>query len=147
PDVGGVTLKFAANQFQWTGGAMELSVGDVTNQGTINLSGSQETQIFADGTLDNFGTIIQTGSGNFGLHSDDIIPTTLKIEPSGQYLIASDAGINNLAFHNAIVNAGLIRKTGGSGTSTIQVNGPLSNTGTIEADSGTLFVDANSITQ
>ncbi len=147
PGVGGVTLNFPGSLFQWTGGAMELSVGDVTNLGTINLSGSSQTQIYADGTLDNYGTMIQTGSGDFGLHSDNITPTTLKIEPGGEYLLESDAGINNLFNTNRIINAGTIRKTAGTGTSTVGVNGLLDNTGTIEADSGTLILAAASIVQ
>ncbi len=145
PGLGGVMLNFSGSLFQWTGGSMELSVGDVTNLGTINLSGSNETQIYADGTLDNFGTIIQTGTGNFGLHSDNISPTTLKIEPGAAYLIESDAGINNSGLgDNVIDNVGTIRKTAGTGTSTLSVptQGFFSNTGTIEADSGTLDLAA-----
>ncbi|HVX13045.1 MAG TPA: DUF4214 domain-containing protein [Pirellulales bacterium] len=147
PADGGATLNFPGKMFQWTGGAMELSVGDVTNQGTINLSGSNETQIYADGTLDDFGTIIQTGTGDFGLHSDNISPTTLKIEAGGQYLMESDAGINNLFFTNLIENAGTIAKKAGTGTSTIEVNGQLINTGTIEAESGTLDLEPSSFAQ
>ncbi|HVA50299.1 MAG TPA: DUF4214 domain-containing protein [Pirellulales bacterium] len=144
---GGATLNFPGGMFQWTGGGMELSVGDVTNRGTINLSGSNDTQIFADGTLDNYGSIIQTGSGDFNLHSDSITPTTLKIEPSGQYQMESDAGINNFYGTNLIDNAGTIAKKAGTGTSTIGVNGQIINTGTIEADSGTLDLEPSSFAQ
>jgi hypothetical protein len=129
---------------------MPLSVGDVTNLGTINLSGANQTQIKFDGTLDNFGTIIQTGGGNFGLRSDNVSPTTLKVEAGGQYLLESDAGISNTgAGENVIFNAGIIRKTAGTGTSTILVpaQGYLNNTGTIEADSGTLYLNASTINQ
>ena len=75
--IGGATFDFPGSMFQWTGGAINGGSGDLTNRGTINLSGPNEKQIFADGTLDNFGTIIQTGTGNFGLHSDNQSPTTL----------------------------------------------------------------------
>ncbi len=147
---GGVTLNFPGSMFQWTGGAIEASVGDVTNQGTINLGGSNDKQIYADGTLKNYGTIIQTGSGNFDLHSDNVSPTTLDNEAGGVYLFESDSGINNAGLgDNVIINAGTIRKTAGTGTSTLYVpsQGYISSTGTIEADSGTLFLDANSISQ
>jgi RHS repeat-associated protein/uncharacterized repeat protein (TIGR01451 family) len=149
PARGGAFLNFPGSMFQWTGGSMELSVGDVTNlaTGTINLSGPNQTQIYADGTLDDSGTIIQTGTGDFGLHSDNVTPTTLKIEAGGSYLMESDAGINNLYNNNVIDNAGTIKKTRGTGTSTIAVNGPLSNTGTIEADSGTLSLAPTSFGQ
>ena len=37
PAVGGITLNFPGNMFQWTGGAMFASLGNVINQGTLNL--------------------------------------------------------------------------------------------------------------
>ena len=70
--VGGLTLNFPEGLFQWTGGQMELTGGDATNLGTVNLSGSNQTQIYADGTLYDYGTIIQSGTGDFGLHSDNL---------------------------------------------------------------------------
>ena len=145
--VGGLSLNFGGNLFQWTGGGLEASGGNITNLGTINLSGSNETQLYADGALDDYGTIIQTGTGDFGLHSDNVLPSTLMIEPGGLYLIESNAGVNNLYNSNVIDNAGTIKKTGGTGTSTLGVDGPLINTGTIEVDSGTLSLDPTSFSQ
>jgi RHS repeat-associated protein len=147
PGLGGVTLNFHGSMFQWTAGPMELSVGNVINQGTINLSGASEAQIYADGTLDNYGTVIQSGTGDFGLHSDNVAPTTLKIESGAQWLIESDAGIANLHGSNVIDNAGTIRKTAGIGTSIVQVQGAFNNSGTIEADSGTLGLQFTSSDQ
>jgi RHS repeat-associated protein len=150
PGLGGVTLNFTGSMFQWTGGSVEASVGNVTNLGTINLSGGNQKEIYADGTLDNFGTMIQTGGGNFGLHSDNISPTTLIIEPGASYVLESDAGINNTGLgDNVVFNRGTIRKTMGSGTSTLFIpsQGYLNNSGTIEADTGTVFVDAVTISQ
>ena len=69
------------------------------------------------------------------------------IEAGGSYLLESDAGINDLYYTNAIDNAGTIRKTGGTGTSTLAVVGQLINTGTIEADSGTLLLSPTSFSQ
>jgi RHS repeat-associated protein len=150
PAAGGATLDFTGNMFQWTGGAMELSVGNVTNSGTINLSGSNSTQIYADGTLFDYGSIIQTGSGSFNLHSDNVSPTTLTIEPGGQYLLESNAGIGNSGLgENVINNLGTIRKTSGTGTSQLVIpsQGSINNSGTIEADSGTLYLNATKIQQ
>ena len=57
-------------------------------------------------------------------------PTILKIEPGGSYLIESDSGVDNpYGGETEIDNAGTIEKTAGTGTSTILVNGTLSNTG------------------
>ena len=66
-------------------------------------------------------------------------------DAGASYLIESDSGIDN-AFggETAVVNSGTIRKTAGTGTSTLTINGPLTNTGTIEADSGTLDLDRDS---
>ena len=58
-------------------------------------------------------------------------------------MIESDSGVDNPSGgETEIDNAGTIEKTAGIGTSTILVNGTLSNTGTIEADSGTLNLAA-----
>ncbi len=134
--------------FQWTGGILDGALGDATNLGTINLAGSND-KVFADyGTLDNYGTIVQTGTGNLGLASDGAFYTTLKIEPGASYLIESDSGINLYdGGITTIENAGTIRKTAGSGTSQLAIAGPITNTGTIEADSGTLSLHAAAISQ
>ena len=148
--IGGATLNFPGSMFQWTGGVIDGAGGVLTNQGTMNLAGPNEKQIYADGTLDDFGTIIQTGTGNFGLHSDNQAPTTLEIEPGALYLIESDAGVDNQGLgDNVIDNLGTIRKTAGTGTSTLYVpqQGSLNNVGTIEADSGTLYLEASTIDQ
>ncbi len=141
--VGGATFNFPGSFFQWTGGAINGAGGTLTNKGTINLAGSNEKVLYNDGTLDNFGLIIQTGTGNLGLHSDNQAPTILENEPGGSYLIESDSGVNNPSGgETEIDNSGLIQKTAGTGTTTILVNGRLSNTGTIEADSGNISLSA-----
>jgi len=121
----------------------------LTNLGTINLVGSGEKEFVNDGTLDNFGTIVQTGTGDFGLHGDGTVFTTLKIEAGGSYLIESDAGMDipTFTFGTQIINAGAIEKTGGAGSSVLTVEGPIENTGTIEADSGTLYLEPLSLSQ
>jgi hypothetical protein len=148
PVVGGVTLNFPGNLFQWSDGVIAAALGDVINQGTMNLVGADDKVLKDDGTLDDQGTIVQTGSGNLGLHSDSAAPTTLKIEAGGTYQIESDSGIDN-AFggSTAVVNAGTIIKTGGTGTSTLTIAGPLANTGTIQAESGTLDLEPTSFAQ
>ena len=148
PALGGVTLDFPANMFQWVGGNMFANQGDVTNRGTINLAGSNDKGFVEDATLDNFGTMIQTGAGNLGLHSDNVSPTIFKIEPGASYILESDSGIDNeFGGEVAVDNEGTISKMGGSGTSSLTINGPLDNSGVIEAETGTLFLNANSIAQ
>ena len=141
PGQGGVTFNFPAGMFQWTNGNINTALGDVTNKGVMTIAGPNTHLFFDDGTLDDFGTIIQTGSGSLELHSDNVFPTTLKIEPGASYLIEADSGITAAAA-TAIDNDGIIKKTTGSGTSIIQADGTLTNTGTIEADSGTISLSA-----
>ncbi len=149
PTAGGVTPSFPGSMFQWTGGGMELSVGDVTNRGTINLSGPNEKEIYGDGTLFDYGSIVQTGTGNFTLHGDGVTLTTLSIEAGGSYLFESDAGIDIPEFtdETQIINDGTIEKTAGAGTTTLTVDGPLTNTGTIQVDSGTLNLEPLSMSE
>ncbi|MCY2987649.1 MAG: hypothetical protein NTY19_07265, partial [Planctomycetota bacterium] len=146
--IGGLTLNFPGTMLQWTGGFISGAQGNLTNLGTLNLVGSLD-KLFTDyGTLDNYGTILQTGTGNLGLASSGAFYTTLKIEAGASYLLASDSGIDLYdGGKTTIENAGTIRKTAGSGTSDLFIAGAITNTGTIESDSGTLFLDAQSISQ
>jgi RHS repeat-associated protein len=147
--LGGVTFDFAGDLFQWTGGTISTLSGDVTNLGTMNLVGSNGWTLLGSGMMDDFGTIIQSGSGDFGLHNGDPnLSLTLKIEPHAFYTIASDGRfVPQGKPLSALVNAGTIQKTGGTGTSSLIVNGPIDNTGVIEADSGTLDLEPTSLTQ
>ena len=142
--IGGATFDFPGDMFQWTGGFISGSDGGtLTNEGVINLAGSSGKTLSNDATLDNFGTIYQSGSGNLSLHGDDQAPSVLKIEAGASYLIESDSGVDNYyGGETEIDNAGTIEKTAGTGTSTILVNGTLNNIGTIESDSGTLSLSA-----
>ncbi len=146
PTGAGLTLNFSGTMFQWTGGVFFASLGNVTNLGTINLAGSNDKAL-TDGTLYNEGTIIQTGSGNLDLQTKQVSFTTLENDAGASYLIESDSGIDSLDDLLAVVNAGTIRKTAGSGTSTLTIDGLLTNTGTIEADSGTLDLEPASFAQ
>ena len=145
--IGGMTLDFSGGTFQWTSGVIDGGLGTLTNLGTINLPGIYDKYFFNDGTLDNFGTILQTGSGSFDLGTDNIFNVTLDNETSGLWLIESNGGLNPYEDGlgdtglPTIINAGTIRKTASYGTSDLDLDGPLTNTGTIETDSGTLWLN------
>ena len=79
--LGGLTLNFPESMFQWTGGVIDSSAGDVTNLGNF-LAGDNDKYFWDDGTLDNFGTIVQSGSGNLNLHSDSVTATTSRLSGS-----------------------------------------------------------------
>ena len=140
----GLTLDFSGTMFQWTGGYLKSTTAEVTNLGTINISGSNNAYINTDGIFDDYGTMIQTGTGNLVLDNSDSTPT-LTIESTGSYLIDADSGLTNSNTNAAcyLNNAGTINKTGGSGDSPLEVRGQINNTGTIEASSGELDIDPN----
>jgi protocatechuate 3,4-dioxygenase beta subunit len=147
--VGGLTFDFPGAMFQWNGFSfLTGTFGDATNLGTMNLS-SNDDMVFTDyGTLYNYGTIVQSGAGNFGLASEGAYYTTLDNEQGGTYLIKSNSGIDLWdGGITSVVNAGTIIKTAGTGTSQLHIAGPLTNTGTIETQSGGLYLDANSMSQ
>ncbi len=140
----GATFNFPGSMLQWTAGGIEdISGGDLTNLGTITFAGTAAKFFGKGSTLENKGTIIQTGTGDLELsNSNPDFPTTLQNDAGALYEIEGDSSIVTNGQMVAIDNAGIIKKTGGSGTSTIAVNDGLSNTGTIEADSGTLALSA-----
>ena len=142
---GGLTLDFAGSIFQWTSGQLDLGNGNLTNLGTMTITAPVD--FYNDGILDNYGTIIQTGSGNLQLGTDGMYPSTLMNEAGAYYLLEGDGGLTEISDsgsapgQTSLDNAGIIRKTAGTGTSNFTVLGSITNTGTIEADSGTISLD------
>ena len=146
---GGLTLNFTGNMFQWSSGQMDAGLGDLTNLGTMNITGDTEKDFYNDGVLDNFGTIIQTGAGNLQLGTDGTFPATLKNVVGANYFLEGDSGLSEISDSGSapgqisLFNAGLVRKSVGTGTSSINVLGSITNTGVIEADSGTISLAAS----
>ncbi len=62
------------------------------------------------------------------------------LEGSGGLTEISDSG--SAPGQTSLSNDGIIRKTAGTGTSDLSVLGSITNTGTIEADSGTISLSA-----
>jgi len=129
----GATFNFAGNLFQWNGGTI-VAGQPFTNAGTMTLAGPDTKQI--SGTMfHNAGTMIQTGTGN-------LQPSFMTNDASGTYDIRSDAAILGGQFENF----GTFKKSAGTGTSSMSVNGSPDNTyfdilgGTVEVDSGTLML-------
>ncbi|MBA6152057.1 HYR domain-containing protein [Gelidibacter maritimus] len=108
--------------------------GTLTNASKINLAGSGSRYITGTiTTLVNSGTITMPSGGYLYLYHD----TTLDNQASGVIDIQSDAQIySNGNGALSINNAGLFKKSLGNGTS--NVHPPITNSGVIEANSGTL---------
>ncbi len=129
---GGATFDFAPGVFTWTTGVVDARLGSLTNSGAVALAGT-DTKYFGGTTLDNTGTISQTG-GSLQLY----VPTYSfnyggVLVNSGSYAIADDGGITG---DQTIENSGTLLKTGGSGTSTIDA--AIENTGVFGTTSGSI---------
>ena len=128
------TLAFTDNVFQWTGGNMGgYQQGAVfTNTGVVNLSGDGTKE--TDATFTNLGRVIQSGAGTFnvGYYNSGGSFTNAA---GATYDLQSDAAIGQSSY--PFTNAGLFKKSSGTGTSTMTVS-YRNQGGTVEVDSGTL---------
>lgn len=124
----GPTLNFPAGLFQWTGG---LFFGGrsptLANAGIMNLSGGAKSMYSLAFT--NSGTMRITG-GDLGTDR-----CTLTNAASGLIDVQSDLTISA---NGAVTNAGTWRKSGGSGTATMDFQVGFTNSGRVEVQSGRL---------
>jgi uncharacterized repeat protein (TIGR03803 family) len=133
---GGATFDMAGNLFQWTGGTIDVTSGTFTNAGTINDAGGGNVVLTGAGTLINQQQFLETSTGNVVLTKG----TTLENAQGAIYLIESNGGITESG-GGALVNAGTLVKSKGTGTSTI-ASSTLSNTGAVDVTHGTLDITA-----
>jgi fibronectin-binding autotransporter adhesin len=132
--VSGIGPLTVTETFNWTGGNREgpgLTV--VPPAAVLNLSGSG-TKGFFFHTLENSGTINWDGAGTWSGHSSPVLSNLV----GGVINILGDAAMTRFNNPAIIHNAGLIRKNGGTGTQMLNV--ALSNTGTLEVNSGRLEI-------
>jgi hypothetical protein len=127
----GATFNFTPGLFQWQGGILTVdSDASLTNAGAMTLSNTDELNLNGGGPVTNDGAIIQSGAGGLFLSATNHVTITAN----GVWDIRSNAGIRGGSA--AFANAGLLKKSAGSGSSALSV--PVSNTGTVEVDLGTL---------
>jgi hypothetical protein len=115
----------------WLGGAMS-GVGSTTSFGTFTLSGSVSKDLNGR-ALTNAGTATWTGSGSLTLRNGAVL------DNQGTFLIQNDTPISGGGFldtQGTLANEGTLRKQSGVGTTAISAF--FSNSGTVEAQSGTL---------
>jgi hypothetical protein len=150
PAMHGATLDFPSGLFQLigSGGSAPQIDGNVpgglallTNVGFVTFDTTAGgIDLGAAGgpvTFYNRGTITQTGPGGVQLGQGNIVN-----EPGGLYDIQSDGPVTTNApgSNAALTNMGSVRKSSGTGTSTI---GTLSNQGIVAVESGTLGIAAD----
>src|SRR5664279_5292197 len=129
----GGTLPVSVNgPFSWSSGAIN-NTGGVTLNGTSSLSGVGNFTLVLAGLLVNAGPLTWGGSGqNLYVSSG-----TLTNLATGTITITADVSAVN-GGGSGIGNAGVMRKTGGTGTTTLGV--PFVNTGDVQVQSGMLSV-------
>ncbi len=119
----------AGSQVTWSGGTL---AGAVTSAGTLAISGSVE---YLGGTLTNTGTIDVTGSSDVYAYANN---ATINNQVGAVFDFQSDGTVfNYYGYVNPTFNnAGTLEMTASSGTATLAFS--LSNTGTVQVESGTL---------
>jgi hypothetical protein len=118
--------------FTWSSGTMRGSGKSVANGG-MAISGSSVKDLFTR-TVENAGTATWTGTGNIRTGSGGVFNnlTNAVFDIQNNQQFANDFGSGNLTFNNA----GTLRKSAGTGTSTFGV--VVNNTGTVDVQTGTL---------
>ncbi len=132
-DPAGATFNFpASTPLHWSAG--QVSGGTMTNQGFMVIDSG--TVAVSNTTLVNDGTITHTTANNIQLNSG----AQLQITSTGYYDFQSDGSIQYAAGGpSTTINSGLIRKSVGSGTSSIVISGTyVSNGGLIDVQTGTI---------
>src|ERR1019366_5694261 len=132
----GGTLPVPVNgPFNWSSGVLANS-GGVTLNGASSLTGAGGNSMQLDGLLINAGALTWGGSGNNLFFSNG----TLTNLATGTITITADVSTSNGGGANLFGNAGLLRKTGGAGTTAMVSGIPFVNTGDVQVQSGTLNV-------
>ncbi len=135
-----LTFNFPAGLLQWTGGS--FFANSLTNTGTITLAGAADKGF--GNTINNSGSILQTGTGNLVASGYAIFNN----QANGVYDFRSDSQFYGVVTLN---NSGILSKSAGNGVSEIGTPDPVSgnsyfsfnnNDGTIDVQSGTINVAA-----
>ncbi len=119
----------AGAAINWSGGTI---AGTLNNPGQLTINTTAAYAHLA-GTLNNTGTIIWTGGTHLVLYFDG---GTLNNQSGGTVNSQVDDTFYLNSGSPQINNAGTFEKTAGTGTTSVTV--PFSNSGTVQAQSGTL---------
>src|SRR5581483_9037763 len=122
--------------FNWTGGSLTGDGIFVTANGAFNISGTSGKSLQAP--LTNAGALTWTGTGSWGVANNNAtLHGAVWNLAGGVFNIGSDANLNCACYGNEFINnAGTLEKTAGTGTTYISVL--VTNTGSVQALSGTL---------
>jgi hypothetical protein len=127
-------LNFSPGLLYWSG----VISGTVTNLGALTLNSGVVV-----GTLNNAGVTVHQGTNPLALGSTYGVATTLNNLAGGLYEFTGDGGIGGFCTvcpPRSFNNWGVLRKSGGAGTSLIRWDVPFQNGGAVEALSGRLAI-------
>jgi hypothetical protein len=114
----------------WVAGTMSGS-GSTIVRPAATLTFANPNAVFLSGrTLENDGTILWAGANDISLTS-----AVISNAPAAVFSVQNAANLNNSA--SRFDNAGLFRKSGSPGTTTLAV--PFNNLGSVDVQSGTLL--------
>ena len=129
--------------FNWTGGPIYGAL-TIASNGVVNIGGSSGKELFAAVTNANGGTINWSDTGYLELwNNNGGAPYNGSINnlAGGLFNVQSDQILYNPYGYGFFNNAGTLRKSASTGTTAVRVL--FTNAGTVEADTGTLSLQAN----
>jgi hypothetical protein len=128
------------NVLNWTAGNMSGSGRTIIAPGATNYINNLSSTVFLDTrTLENAGTIVWTGADNFNIQASGAVITN---RPGALFEVRNNGSFYPFPASSRFDNAGTLRKTTGSGTTTFAVNTsfgtvfPFNNYGTLEIRNG-----------
>src|ERR1017187_6100384 len=134
--LGGILPVPVNGPFAWSSGVI-ANTGGVTLNGPSTLAGVGFASMqLSGGLLINGGALTWGGSGN--LNNLYFVNGTLTNLAAGTITITADVSTANGGGVNAFGNAGLLRKTGGTGTTAMASGVPFVNSGTLDAQNGNI---------
>ena len=129
-----------AGTFNWSGGSLSGASLTIAGGGALNINGG----VVLENVLTNAGTVRMTGTGTLSLYNNGSTYSGGVYNLAGAlWDIQTNASLYCACYgHEFFSNAGLFRKSQGSGTSTIQMS--FANSGTVSNLVGTLNFAGNS---
>jgi len=136
----GATFKIARGvTFSWSDAYISTSPkATLTFNGALSVDSTHGPTLYGGGTFVEHGTITESGPGNLDINPGNNTPTTLVLASKSVFDFQSDSGIlgYNSTLLTNFVNGGTVEKTGGTGTSLLNL--PLTNKGVVQVRSGTI---------
>jgi len=126
--------------FNWNNGIIAGGPLTIASNGVMNINGM--TTLYLENALTNAGTVTWTNTGNLDVLNNNGGGDAGLIEnlASGLWDIQNDQSLfNNDGTTAYFYNAGTVRKSGHTGTTTISI--PFNNSGTVTVQQGTVALD------